>query len=347
VKDEEKAGDNISLAINCKSIRLIFNCWPEMFGDLLNRLWAIFPELLSIVYSIVYSSCLPTAISGIYLWIATNLVWNLTRVLDQLASLREKKLRKPVVQLNHFHCFAAELLRVYKSSQSLLTRLGSPFHMLTEEAGKAYQKVAKNEGSNYSDRKTNVVDTMYRDEQMQDWAIMAYGMRAQNFSALKKPNARFAETRVSNLAILACLYSANPTFRSSFLCLVASLASKAASFGALYVYTPPPPTQLSVVEPSPCSGGLFSENRDHSRSCACNCFCKCQYCLQKCPCKGVQGCSCLDGSGDCRGHSMPLLFLVVRKDGGDKKQSFLSVKWCASKYPSSTRLVMKQLLGGG
>jgi hypothetical protein len=37
MKDEEKAGDNISLAMNCKSIRLVFNRWREMFGDLLSR----------------------------------------------------------------------------------------------------------------------------------------------------------------------------------------------------------------------------------------------------------------------------------------------------------------------
>jgi hypothetical protein len=134
---------------------------------------SLIAELLSIVYSIVYSSSPPTKSSAVFLWIASILTWNLTRILDQLASLREKKSRKLVVQSKHFHCFAAELPRVYEAALPVLNRLGALFHMLTKEAGKAYQKVAKTEGYNHSDRKSNVIDTMYRGEQMRDWAIMA------------------------------------------------------------------------------------------------------------------------------------------------------------------------------
>lgn len=332
VKDEEKAGDNISMAMNCESIRLIFNRWREMFGDLLSRKWALIAELLSSVYSIVYSSSPPTVSSAVFLWIASNLTWNLTRILDQLASLREKKHRKPVVQSNHFHCFAAELPRVYEATLSVLCRLGALFHMLTEEAGEAYQKVAKTEGYNHSDRKTNVVDTMYRGEQMRDWAIMAYGTGAQDFSAIVKANKRFAATIVPNLSISACMYSSNSVFRSTFLSLAASMATKEIAQHALFVYTPAPQDSYCDLEPSASGAGLFSRNKDRLRTCACTCFCKCLDCRKHCRCSCPPDCLCIARASKCRCQRLPAV-LVVANSGPQEQLAFLSVSWCNAQLP--------------
>jgi hypothetical protein len=313
MKDEEKAGDNISLAMNCESIRLVFNRWRKMFGDLLSRQWSLIAELLSIVYSIVYSSSPPTKSSAVFLWIASNLTWNLTRILDQLASLREKKSRKPVVQSNHFHCFAAELPRVYEAALPVLNCLGALFHMLTEEASEGYQKVAKTEGYNHSDRKSNVIDTMYRGKQMQDWAIMAYCIGAQDLSAAKKPTSRFAETIIPTLAISSCIYRQNPVFRSTFLSLVAMMATKNIAQEALFVYTPPStaPARQGCSQSSACGASLFANDRDRHRNCACTCYCKCAGCRQLCQCKCPSSCSCVLAAVSCRCHRMLVVILLA------------------------------------
>jgi hypothetical protein len=346
VKDEEKAGDNISMAMNFESIRLIFNHWKDMFGDLLNRQWAVIAELLSSVYSILYSSLPPTESYALFLWVASNLTWNLTRILDQLASVKEKKDRKPVVQSNHFHAFGAELPRVYEKLQPTLSRLGALFQLLTEEAGEALQKVAKVEGYNHSDRKTNVIDTMYRGEQMRDWAIMAYSSGAQDCSAAKPGNKRFAATTVPNLAVSSCVYSQNPVFRSTFLSLAASLATKEISKDGFYVYTPPSvdPTAhfVTVRKPSTSSASVFQSNFNRARDCSCTCHCKCPDCRPLCPCGCPADCSCLLDSNQCRCLQMPLILICV--GGGPGQQSFLPVKWCNSELPPHISAAVEGLL---
>jgi hypothetical protein len=212
VKDEEKAGDSITLAMNGENVRLLFNRWREMWGDLLSPQWALIAELLSIAYAIIYSSLPPIEAIAVFLWLTTNLTWNLARILDQLASTKEKKVRKPVVQTNHFHCFVAEIPRVYEQLQPFLIAIEAAFHVVTEEALESYQKTAKTEGYNHSDRKANVIDTMIRGEQFRDWGITAYAMSRHDPSAPKRKNKRFGETVVPNLVISSCVYNLNAVF---------------------------------------------------------------------------------------------------------------------------------------
>jgi hypothetical protein len=252
-----------------------------------------------------------------------------------------------VLQSNHFHAFDAELPRVYKKLQSTLNRLGVLFQLLTEEAGEALQKVAKVEGYNHSDRKTNVIDTMYRGEQMRDWAIMAYSSGAQDCSAAKRENKRFAATIVPNLAVSCCAYSQNPVFRSMFLLLAASLATKEISTDGFYVYTPSSVNLgtahfVTVRKPSTSSAGVFQSNFDRARDCSCTCHCKCPDCRPLYHCGCLADCNCLLDSNQCRCHRMPLI--LIRVGAGPGQQSFLPIRWCNSELPNHINAAIQGLL---
>jgi hypothetical protein len=60
-----------------------------------------------------------------------NLTFNLTNLIDRLATSRDKSTKKPVTQSNHFHIVAEEFSRFHELCPIPLVRLW-------EEAGEAY-----------------------------------------------------------------------------------------------------------------------------------------------------------------------------------------------------------------
>jgi hypothetical protein len=76
--------------------------------------------------------------------------------------------------------------------------------------------VSKESGLKRSNRKTDQVDTMYREEHMQELAVLDYGMRGRDPEKGSKSSSLFVESVVSNLIISSCIYNLDPVSQTTF-----------------------------------------------------------------------------------------------------------------------------------
>jgi hypothetical protein len=183
-------------------------------------------------FGLIYNGKIPYPQSRVACWLFENLTFNLTNMIDRLATARDKSNKKPVTQSNHFHLIAEEIPRFHE-------RCNIPLLRLLEEAGEAYQKVSKESGLKRSDRKTDQVETMYREEHMRELAVLDYGMRGRDPEKGSKSSSLFAESIVPNLIIPSCIYNLNPVSRATFSKLMQRLTHQQYALPLLFFYFSP------------------------------------------------------------------------------------------------------------
>jgi hypothetical protein len=155
VAEEEKAGDRISNSMNGEHTQLVLSHYKWMFGNIMAEKYQQLAHVLSMYFGQIYSSAQPLPQSRLACWIFGNLTFNLTNLLDWLATAKDKSTKKPVTQSNHFHIIAEKIPRFHEGCSIPLLRL---------LAREAYQKVSKQAGLKRSNRKSDKVETMYREE---------------------------------------------------------------------------------------------------------------------------------------------------------------------------------------
>jgi hypothetical protein len=208
-KDEEKMGDRLGTAMNGEHTRQLLSHWKWLFGGLGAPRYLQVANLLSMYNSLVYCGADPSPQSRVLCWLLGNLDWNFFRVLDELSRAKKQNEKKPLVQSNHMHSMAVELPRFHEKSPLPLTKT-------LEEKLEALQKVSKEAGAKRSDRKSNVVQTMYREEYMRENAILLYGLSAQDSGVHKKQSSLFVKAEFPNLVIHSCAFNLNPIFHKTF-----------------------------------------------------------------------------------------------------------------------------------
>ncbi|GAQ79805.1 hypothetical protein KFL_000380370 [Klebsormidium nitens] len=318
-KDEAKQGDRISTAMNGEHTRLILSHYKWMFGGIMSPRDMQLPGLLTMYIGQVYADQSPSRESRSLLWLLGNLIWNLIRVIDALARAKRKNDKKPVVQTNHMHIMAVEIPKFHESCDI-------PLPKLLEEKLEAWQKVAKEAGLKRSDRKSDVVETMYREEWMRENAMLLYGLRGRNPEVAKKELSQFVEATVPNFLVHSCLYNQNPIFRQTFSQLLHILAERDYTEDLFFVYAPHESSQ-SAAKVLPLRT---------QRACQCTCHCKCgpstgdsssDCCKASCNCKCSESCSCQTGPAEtCR--CLKEVSLVSLTGVGPGKDKWEPLQWC-------------------
>jgi hypothetical protein len=307
VADEEKAGDRISNSMNGEHTRLVLSHLRWMFGNIMATKYQQLAHILSMYFGLIYSSAKPSPQSRLACWLFGNLTFNLTNVLDCLATAKDKSTKKPVTQSIHFHLIAEEIPRFHEDCDIPLVRL-------LEEAGEAYQKVSKEAGLKRSDRKSDKVETMYIEEYMRERAVLEWGLRGRN-PEKSKNSSLFAESVVPNLLIPSCVYGLDPVFLSTFAKLLVLLTHRQYAGPLLFVHLPPS-----------CHGQTKPLPINQPRGCQCQCYCKCHGCSKDCLCKCPPGCPHCAEMESCRCKSEPVILALTGQ--GQGQTEFLHLRWC-------------------
>ncbi|GAQ85533.1 hypothetical protein KFL_002400050 [Klebsormidium nitens] len=327
MKDESNPGDRISMDLNGESIRLVFNRWPDLVGEFLSRVQALLPILATWTTKLIYSHELPTARSRLALWCLTYAEITVARIMDDQLRATQTKDRKNVVVCNHAHVKVAHLPQLHEA-------FDVPLIDLSEEAGERLQKPNKESMYNRSDRKTDQVDTMIREEFYREKGMIEYGMRITDpHTGQPKHHNAFQETVETNVIYYGCFYNFDQPARFNFVSLLGNLAMGPSDLLAdqAYIYlrdqspiesTESPVAQMNLLQLPP------------KKPCKCTCLCQCvQGCAKAWPCR----CKCRDdcrdcahgkATADCSCLSYPLVVLLTGKGAGTDQ--YLHVRFCES-----------------
>jgi hypothetical protein len=307
VAEEEKAGDRIGNSMNGEHTRLVLSHFRWMFGNIMAVKYQQLAHILSLYFGQIYGGARPSSQSRLVCWLFGNLSFNLTNVLDRLATAKDKSTKKPVTQSNHFHILAEEIPRFHEGCDI-------PLFRLPEEAGEAYQKVSKEAGLKRSDRKSDKVQTMYREEWMRDEAILKYGLRGRD-AEKSKSSSLFAESIMPNLLIPSCIYNIDAVSHQTFAKLMLLLTRQPYALPLLFVYLPPGVRSQTQLLP-PRAG----------KGCQCICYCKCHGCSKDCLCKCPPDCPHCRVHGSCKCKLEPVVLALTGQGQGEEE--FLLLQWC-------------------
>lgn len=291
--------------MNGEHTRLVLSHFKWMFGNIMTVKYQQLANILSLYFSLIYNGKNPSPESCVACWLFGNLTFNLTNMVDRLATAKDKSNKKPITQSNHFHLVAEEIPRFHDHCNIPLLRL-------LEEAGEAYQKVSKESGLKRSNRKTDQVDTMYREEHMRELAVLDYGMRGRDPKKGSKSSSLFVESVVPNLIISCCIYNLDPVSRTTFLKLMQRLMHQQYALPLLFFYLPP--GYKSRAQPLPARV---------DRECQCRCYCKCHGCGKDCICKCPTGCPYCAREAECRCRSEPMLVALTGQGPRGRNEQLL------------------------